>query len=164
MVWFSELYCVEVLVYDYTVNGLDVELNVLLCLECDLYKFAVTAECALVALVDECGVNCSLAVAVQTVLAVVCHAACTHSLDANILILVCIVGECKAECVHICKTLAADCDYNLLACLVALLVGCDGDFAGYNILGFLINTVADACSCNRDVVSVDEVVLVDISW
>ena len=145
----SELHCVQVLVDDDAVNSVDVELDVLLCLQGNLYKLAVAVDCTLVALVDEGWVNGCVAVAVQTVLAVVCHVCSVQCLDAYVLILRSVVWQCKAECVHICKAVAADGDYNLFACMVSVLVGCDGDAACYLIASLLIYAVADACCCNR---------------
>lgn len=100
----------------------------------------------------------------HTVLAVVCHAACIQRLNAYVFILCSIVRQCKAERVHVCKILAADCDYDLLTGFVALLVGCDCEATGYSVLWSLVYAFAYVCCCNRYVICIDEAVLVDVAY
>ena len=70
---FLELNAVQVLINDDTVNCLDVELGVLLCLECNLGNFYITIQGNSVTLIYVCRIYSCVTIAVQTVLAVVVH-------------------------------------------------------------------------------------------
>ena len=159
----SELDGAEAAVYEDAVLGLEVELDVAFGDELDDEKLAGTFEQELVALVGKGRIERLSAVGVQTVARQVGHVLHVDEIQSGVLVVLCVVGQGKREGIDIGEVLAADGDAHGVAGLVAGLVGLEREAAGHLAAATFVDAAVEERRDVRDVVSVDEAVLVDVA-